>query len=74
MSHTGFTVNLHPIVWLNVKKLLDQSKHHISSLSDSNKVRTHSHLIHKQKLNSTQLAKLTLIQFKDHGSGREHGN
>ena len=41
-------------------------------LSDSSRTQTHHHLVHKQTLNN--LAKLTLMQFKGHGSGRKHGN
>ena len=36
MSRTSFRVNLHPIVCLNVKKRLVQSRRHFWSLSDSN--------------------------------------
>ena len=56
MSHTSFRVNPHSIVCLNVKELLVQRRHHIWSLSDSNDIRTHNHLVCKQTLN--HLAKL----------------
>ena len=51
MSHMNFRVNPDSIVCLNVKELLAQSRHHIWSLSDSNKIRTHNHLVHKRTLN-----------------------
>ena len=57
MPPTSFRVNLHSIVCLNVKDLLVRSRRHIWSLSDSNKIRTHNHLIRTQILN--HLAKLT---------------
>ena len=41
---------------LNIKKLLAQNRRGISSLSDSNRIRTHNHLVHNETLN--QLAKL----------------
>ena len=56
MSRTIFRVNLHSIVCLNVKQLLAQSGRHIWSLSHSNEIRTHNHLVHKQALDS--LAKM----------------
>ena len=56
MSHTSFAVNLQSIVCLNVKELLARSRHHIWSLSDSNGIRTHNHLVHKRTPN--HLAKL----------------
>ena len=56
MSRTNFRVNPHPIVCVNVKKLLARNRHHIWSLSDSNEIRTHIHLVHKRTLN--HLAKL----------------
>ena len=56
MSRTIFRVNLHCIVCLNVKQLLAQSGRHIWSLSHSNEIRTHNHLVHKQALDS--LAKM----------------
>ena len=56
MSSTNFRVNLHSLVCLNVKELLAQSRYHIWSLSDSNRIRSHNHLVHKQALN--HLAKL----------------
>ena len=59
MSHTSFRVNPHSIVCLNVKELLAQRRRHIWSLSDSNEIRTHNHLVHKQTLN--HLAKLASL-------------
>ena len=56
MSHTSFGVNPHSIVCRNVKKLLAWSRRHIWSLSDSNWIWTHNHLVRKQTLN--HLAKL----------------
>ena len=56
MSCTSFRVNLHSIVCLNVKELLARSRRHIWSLSDSNGIRTHNHLVRKRTLN--HLAKL----------------
>ena len=41
---------------LNIKKLLAQNRRGISSLSDSDRIRTHNHLVHNETLN--QLAKL----------------
>ena len=41
---------------LNIKELLAQNRRGISSLSDSNRIRTHNHLVHNETLN--QLAKL----------------
>ena len=71
LSPAGFRVNLHFIVCLNVKKILARGRHHTWSLSGSNRVWAHNHLC-KQTL--SHLAKLTVIQFKDYGSQREHGN
>ena len=48
ISRTSFTVNLHSIVWLNVKELLTQSKCHIWSVTDRNKIQTHNHLVCKR--------------------------
>ena len=45
MSRTSFRVNLHFRVCLNVKELLARSRRHISSLSDSNRIRTHNHIV-----------------------------
>ena len=55
-SRTSFRVNPHSIVCLNVKELLARSRRHIWSLSDSNGIRTHNHLVRKRTLN--HLAKL----------------
>ena len=51
MSRTSFRVNPHSIVCLNVKELLAWSRRHIWSLSDSNGIRTHTHLVRKRTLN-----------------------
>ena len=51
MSRTGFRVNPHSIVCLDVKELLAQSRRHIWSLSDSNRIRTHNQLVRKWTLN-----------------------
>ena len=56
MSHTCFRMNPHFIVCLNVKELLARSRCHILSLSDSNVIWTHNHLVHKRTLK--HLAKL----------------
>ena len=56
MSRTGFSVNLHSLVCLNVKELLARRRCHIWSLSDSNEIRTHNHLVRKRTLN--HIAKL----------------
>ena len=55
-SHTGFRVNLHSIVCVNVKELLAWSRRHIWSLFDSNRIPTHNHLVYRRTLN--HLAKL----------------
>ena len=56
MSLLSFRMNTHSIVCLNVKELLAQSRQHILSLSDSNMIQTHNHLVRKRTLN--YLAKL----------------
>ena len=56
MSHTSFRVNLLSKICLNFKELLALNRHHIWSLSDSNKIRIHNHLVHKRTLG--HLAKL----------------
>ena len=48
----SFRMNLQSIVCLNVKELLVRSRRYIWSLSDSNVIRTHNHLVRKQKLNN----------------------
>ena len=50
MSHTSFRVNPHSIVCLNVRELLPQSRCHIWSLSDSNVIGAHKHLVSKRTL------------------------
>ena len=56
MSRTSLRVNLLFVVCLNVKELLARSRHHTWSLSDSNGIPTHNHLVPKWTLN--HLAKL----------------
>ena len=51
MSRTSFRVNLDSKVCLNVKELLAWSRRYIWSLSDSNGIQTHNHLVRKQTLN-----------------------
>ena len=58
MSRTSFRVNLRSIVFLNFKELLARSRSHIWSLSDSNGIRIHNHLVRKRTLN--HFAKLAL--------------
>ena len=62
MSRTSFRVNPHSKVCLNVKELLAQSRHLIRSLSESNEIRTHSHLVRKQTL--SHLAKWLSIRLR----------
>ena len=56
MSHMSFRVNPLSIVCLNVKEFFTLSRCHIWSLSESNLIWTHYHLVHKWTLN--HLAKL----------------
>ena len=56
MTCTSFRLNSHCIVCQNVKELLAWSRRHIWSLSDSNEIWTHNHLVCKRTLN--HLAKL----------------
>ena len=58
MSRTSFRVNLSCIVFLNFKELLARTRRHIWSLSGSNGIRIHNHLVRKRTLN--HLAKLAL--------------
>ena len=51
MSSTSFRVNTHSLVCPNVKELVARSKRSIWSLSDSNGIRTHNHLVRKPALN-----------------------
>ena len=51
MSRTSFRVNPHSTVYLNVKELLARSRCLISSLNDSNEIRTHNHLVRPVWLN-----------------------
>ena len=48
---------------LNVKELLVQNSRDIWSLTDSNGIQTHNHLVHKWTLN--RLAKLAFFFFND---------
>ena len=59
MSRTSFRVNSHSIVCMNIKELRARSRRHIWSLSDSNEIRTHNHLVRKRTLN--HLAKLAFL-------------
>ena len=59
MSRASSRVNLHSIVYLHVKEIFARSRCHICSLSDSNWIRTHNHLVCKRTLN--HLAKLAII-------------
>ena len=61
LSRTSFRVNPHSIVYLNFKELLARNRRHIWSLSDSNDIRTHNHLVCKRTLN--HLAKLAKWKF-----------
>ena len=56
MPRTSFRVNPRSIVCLNVKECLAQSRRHIWSLTDSNRIQTLNHLVRKRTLN--HLAKL----------------
>ena len=51
MSRTSFRVNLNSIVCLNVKELLAWSRCNIWSLSDSNGIQTHNHVVLKRTFN-----------------------
>ena len=51
MLRTSFRVNQHSTFCLNFKELLARSRRHVLSLSDSNVVRTHNHLVRKRILN-----------------------
>ena len=65
MSRTSFRVNPHSIVCLNVKELLARSRCHIWSLSDSNEIRTHNHLVRKRTLNHlASLAKWLSVRLR----------
>ena len=58
MSRASFRVNPHSIVCLNVKKIVARNRYHIWSLSDSNGIRTHNHLVCNWTLNHlAELAK-----------------
>ena len=59
MSRAKFRVNPHSIVCLNLGELLAQSMRHIWSLSSSNGIRTHKHLVCKRTL--SHLAKLAKL-------------
>ena len=62
MLRTSFRVNPQSIVCLNAKELLARSRRHIWSLSDSNLIQSHSHLVGKRTLNHlAKLAKIFLI-------------
>ena len=40
-------------IFLNVKEVIAGNRHHIWSLSDSNEIRTHNHLVRKRSLSQT---------------------
>ena len=62
MSYKSFTVNLHSTICMNVKELLARSRCHIWTLSDSNEIWTHNHLVPKRTLNHlANLTKLTSL-------------
>ena len=65
LSRTSFRVNPDSIVCLNVKELLARSRRHIWSLSDTNEVQTHNHLVRKWTLNGWMLGyKLSGCEFE----------
>ena len=63
LSHTSFTVNLQSIVCLNVKEHLARSSCHIWGLSDSNRIWTHNHLVHRQTI-MVSLAKCLSVRLQ----------
>ena len=74
MSRTRFKVNLHHSCW-NVKELFAQSRRDIGSLSESNEIRSHNHLVQKQTLNDlAKLIWLTGWVFVDKLSRCEFGS
>ena len=40
-----------PYICLNAKELLARNRRDITSLSDTNEIRTRNHLVHKRKIN-----------------------
>ena len=52
MSRTSLRANPHSIICRNVIELLARSRRHIWSLSDSNVIRTHNHLVRKRTLDN----------------------
>ena len=60
LSHTIFRVNPHSVVSLNIKELLAWSRRHISSLSDSNVILTHNHIVRKRIHSETPHGDFTL--------------
>ena len=62
MSRTILRVNPHSKVCLNVAELLARSRPHFWSLSDSNEIRTHNHLVCKRTRN--QLAKCLSVRLR----------
>ena len=72
MSRMHFTVNLYSIVCLNVNELLARNRHDIWSLIDSNRIRTHNHLVRKWTLN--HLAKLAKWLSFEQGVPWHSGN
>ena len=51
MSRTSSRVNPPSVIYLNVMDFLAWSRRNIWSLSDSNEIRTHNHLVRKRTLN-----------------------
>ena len=51
MSRTSSRMNPPSIVYLNVMDFVAWSRRNIWSLSDSNEIRTHNHLVRKRTLN-----------------------
>ena len=67
--HLAFHSESRLYTCLTVKELLAQKRHDIWSLSDSNGIRTHNHLVRKRTLN--HLAKLAKFVYKLSGLGFE---
>ena len=68
ISRMSLRVNPHSIVCLNVKKILARGRHHIWSLSDTSKIRTHNHLVVRRRT-LNHLAKLV---YEISGCGFEY--
>ena len=78
MPRTSFIMNPHSIVCLNVKELIARSRCHILSLSDSNGIQTHNHLVRKRTFNHlaklASLAKWLSVVYELSGCGFETGH